>query len=193
MVVGSVVRPRVIEAAIQLFGLHGFRGVNMRELAKAARTTPGTVYRLFRSDRKLYAVAVNTAINRALEAVAKSVFVLVDNPDKEDALAMVGKALKLWYDSLGQAEARLLVQVEIADALHRKLARTPVDKMASHVAKSLHAALPETKLEMLAIANCLLGALVQMKISEQGSDTEQAERLVGQFVLLLDAKPREQG
>lgn len=188
MSVGSVVRPRVIEAAIQLYGLHGFSGVNIRQLAKTARTTSASIYRLFRSDRKLYAAAVNMAISRALEAVAKSVFVLVDNLDNNDALAMVGQALELSYNSLGQAEARLLMQVDIADASHRKLARTPLDKMTNHVARSLKAALPGTTLEVFTIAKGLIAALVQMKVSEQDSDAGQAARLVGQYVLLLGAK-----
>lgn len=188
MPVGSVVRPRVIEAAIQLYGLYGFNGVNIRQLAKVAHTTPGSIYRLFRNDRKLYAAAVNMAISRVLEAVVKSVFVLADNPDNNDALAMVGQALELWYNCLGQAETRLLIQVEIADASHRKLARTPLDKMTNHVARSLKAALPGTTLEVFTIAKGLIAALVQMKVSEQDSDAGQAARLGRQYVLLLGAK-----
>lgn len=183
----SVVRPRLIEAAIQLYGLYGFNGVNMRQLAKAAHTTTGTLYRLFGHDRKLYAAAVKMAISRVLEAVVKSVFLLADNPDNNDALALVGQALELWYNSLGQAETRLLMHIEFSDASHRKLAWTPLHKMTNHVARSLQSALPGTTLEVFTIAQSWIAALVQLKISEH-SDARQAARVVGQYVLLLRAK-----
>lgn len=189
MVIGSVVRPRVIEAAIRLFGQNGFQGVNMRHLAAESATTAGTVYRLFKSDRRIYSAAVNTAVDRALEAVAKSVFVLVDNPDSEDALAMVGQALKLWYGALGQAEARLLMQVEIADTKFRQSARTPLEKMTHHIAKALRRAVPHHKLDMHVIAQGVMAALFQIKISEHpDSGKRQMEALIDQFVLSM-ARP----
>ncbi len=187
MVVGSVVRPRIVDAAIELFGVYGYEGVNMRQLAHAAKTTTGTLYRLFSSKKeKVYGVAVNEAVNRALKAVAESVFVLLDNPEAEDFLSMIGQALKLWYSALGQAEARLLMQVEIADPKFRQSARMPLEKITNHIAKALRKAVPHKKLDMHVIAQGVIAALFQVKISEHSdSGKRQMESLVNQFVLSM--------
>jgi AcrR family transcriptional regulator len=167
MVVGSIVRPRILETAIRLFGLYGRNGVNMRALVKAAHTTPGTVYIMFKSKEKLYEAAVTASINRALEAVAKSVFVFVDKNDDDDILSMVGNALKLWYSGLGQAEARVLMQVEMADPRWRQRARVPLEKMAHHLATALQKARHGSKTDAHQDAQNALATLFKYKVDEQ--------------------------
>jgi len=166
MVVPSIVRPRVLEAAIRLFALYGRNGVNMRALVKAAHTTPGTVYEMFKSKEKMWETVVTACINRALEAVAKSVFVLVDTND-DDIFSMVGNALKLWYSSLGQSEARVLMHVEMADPKWRQRARLPLEKMAQHLTTAIHKARLGSKTEAHQDAENALAALFKYKVGEQ--------------------------
>jgi AcrR family transcriptional regulator len=188
MLVGSsTVRPRAIEAAIRIFGSRGYAGVNMRDLAKAAKTTPASIYRLFGNKKEdIYKVAVTTARDRALDAVALSVFVLVDHTDEDDAVAVIGRAMRVWYNGFGQAEARLLLQVEIADSRYRKLARGPFEKMANHLATALQKAQTGTKKgDMQDVAKILLSALFFLKVSEHESERQQIDDIVNQLVLLV--------
>jgi AcrR family transcriptional regulator len=210
MVVGSVKRPKIIEVAILLFGRYGYAGVDMRGLAQAANTTTGTVYRLFSGEgdkpgakkrdgqqerekqkEHLYDVAVNTAISRALAAAAQSVFALVDDTDDEDALSMIGQALKLWYNAFGQPEARLLMQVEIADPdpQRRRSARVPFQKMGHHLAKAIERVNAGRKVDAPQIASSLLDSLYRLKISEHDHSEQQLmESRIGQLVLLIGRK-----
>lgn len=190
MVVGSVVRPRLVEAAIELFGVHGYEGVNMRQLAKAAQTTAGTLYRLFsRKKQKVYEAAVREAVNRTLKGVAQSVFLLVDDAEREEAASRIGKALRAWYSSLGQNEARLLQQVEIADPKHRKLTRTPLEKMAEHLTRILGQMRLEIKPSLLhEYAGGVVDALFRLKISNYDDAEQRMEDRVNVFVALLRSK-----
>lgn len=205
---GSLTRSRIVESAILLFGRYGYAGVDMRGLAHAANTTTGTVYRLFDAEgdkpraktkertkekqkERLYDVAVMTAISRSLEAVARSVFVLVDDTDEDDALSMIGQALKLWYNGFGQAEARLLMHVEVADPdpRRRRSARVPFEKMAHHLAKAIERVSPGRKIDAGETAKGLLSSIFHLKICEHdNSEQQDLEKRIGQLVLLVGRK-----
>lgn len=188
----SIVRPRAIEAAIRTFGSRGYAGVNIRDLAKAAKTTPATLYHLFGNKKEdIYKIAVTTARDRALDAVALSVFVLVDNTDEDDAVAVIGRAMRVWYNGFGQAEARLLLQVEIADSKYRRLARDPFEKMANHLATALQKAPIGTKTKtvtkgnMHSVAKVLVSALFFFKVSEHESERHEIDDIVNQIVFMV--------
>lgn len=192
MVYGSVVRPRLVEAAIELFGDKGFNGVAMSELASFAHTTGATVYRLFSHKKeKVYSVAVHEAIHRALEAAEKSVSFWLKTRGETDEAFRCGKALRMWYECLGKKEARLLQQVLLGDRKHRKLARTPLDKMSDHLAKALEQTSAKTRHTAEALrelAETEVDALFQIKVSHIDDSLERVERRVDTFLKVLFPK-----
>lgn len=178
MNVGSVVRPRLVEVAIQLFGDKGYDGVSVADLAVAANTTGATVYRLFSHRKsKLYSVAVREAVARAHEAVDECEFLFDDTG--ADLAGRIGQALRLWDRKLGVKEARLLQQVLIADSKHRKLARAPLNKMAGHLSKALEKSFIANKGRefLYEAASTQIDALLQLKIAEQADEGSVKKRI----------------
>jgi AcrR family transcriptional regulator len=199
MVVGSVIEPRIIEAAIHLFGSRGFEGTNMRDLAKAARTTTGTVYRLFHAEtgekEKLYEVAINESVNRALKVVAEAVFVLVDNPDKADLLQSVSICLRTWFNRIGLPEAKLLWRVEVDDENedYRGRVRKPLEKMITHVSRAVSEFRAGAKQDAERIAAGLMTLLFALKVREQNDadQSQEAKTIIDLFVVKLLSKQKQ--
>ena len=186
MNIGSLVRPRIVECAIELFGDKGFDGVAMADLASGAKTTKATVYRLFDHRKsKVYTVAVREAVHRASEAVEECRFLLEDAT--LDLTGRIQPVLHFWYRTLGRKEARLLQQVLMHDSKNRKLAREPLEKMVERLAKALEQVRPKGKSpEVLRdIASNQVDALFQIKVSG-GDDAEtRVKNSIHAFLELL--------
>jgi AcrR family transcriptional regulator len=184
MNVGSVVRPRLVEAAIELFGAKGYDGVAIADLASAANTTGATVYRLFQHKKsKVYSVAVREAVYRAHQAVEECKFLLEDATG--DVGVRIGFVLQFWYQAFGKKEARLLQQVLMADSKNRKLAREALHKMADRLAKALEMGAKRKDPELLReIARAVIDGLFQIKVSGDESENWVRSR-INAFVELL--------
>jgi AcrR family transcriptional regulator len=74
---------RILEAAVRVFGRHGFAGATTDELAREAGLTKGALYWYFQDKRRLFAETVATVI-RAFEAHLAGV------PDGEPLLVALG-------------------------------------------------------------------------------------------------------
>ncbi|MGC8489815.1 MAG: TetR/AcrR family transcriptional regulator, partial [Clostridia bacterium] len=74
---------RILDAAVRVFGRHGFAGATTDELARDAGLTKGALYWYFQDKRRLFAETVATVI-RAFEAA------LADVPDRQAALDALG-------------------------------------------------------------------------------------------------------
>jgi AcrR family transcriptional regulator len=54
----SSTRNRIIDAALEVFALKGFKGATTKEIAKRARVNEVTLFRLFKSKKALFAAAI---------------------------------------------------------------------------------------------------------------------------------------
>lgn len=57
----SRVKPRILEAAASLFAERGYWETTTRQIARRARTTEGSIYRLFGNKRELFRRALGAA------------------------------------------------------------------------------------------------------------------------------------
>ncbi|HWZ45825.1 MAG TPA: helix-turn-helix domain-containing protein [Candidatus Saccharimonadales bacterium] len=179
---GSKIYPLALEAAIRLFSLHGYEGVTMRDVAQAVDTTDATIFRLFKSRKKLYEQALDAAVTRSLEAVANAVFIMVDQTGKHgDLPTMLTDALRRWYEALGEAETRLLQRVLTPGSKHWEIANGTREKMVTHLATALKKKTKTAaKLDSHNIAKLLVYALLELKVSAPNKKfaSEQMKGLV---------------
>jgi AcrR family transcriptional regulator len=94
-----VTRERLISAAVELFGQHGYRAASVGEIAKAAGTTPTTFYRHFtcKADiARLLQDRINVEVKSHMEALDD-----IERPSR--------KAVRGWLDQYGQMWRRVHV------------------------------------------------------------------------------------
>jgi len=61
---GSVTEVRLIEAAVQLFSRHGFKGTSTRDIANLAGVNEATLFRYFPKKTDLFWAAAESRLNR---------------------------------------------------------------------------------------------------------------------------------
>lgn len=127
---GSRVKPRIINAAIALFGRYGFYGATTLELAKEARVIEGSLYRIFVTKEKLYEEALDCVVRGSTDALARFVLTLYTSDSKGQAFPdLVTAAVHCWYSSLTQDAARLMLQAAISDKKRYAHALSPNDQL----------------------------------------------------------------
>ena len=60
----SVTEVRLVEAAVQLFSRHGFKGTSTRDIANLARVNEATLFRYFPKKTDLFWAAAESRLNR---------------------------------------------------------------------------------------------------------------------------------
>ena len=108
-------RARIVEAAIELFGIHGPYGVTFDDLHKAARVTSATIYRIFGTREALFDIAIKTALGRMM-APATFLMMVFPKGKASDFPALAENAVRAWYASLSRPGLRLLMQAAEAQA-----------------------------------------------------------------------------
>src|SRR6266849_2665036 len=103
------IEPKILDAAIELFGKYGPYGVAFHEIARKARVTPPSIYRIFNTREQLFEESLKIVLNRSLEP-ANFLLMIFEEPKGEDFLSRVAVAARKWYDSLSKPGARLLMQ-----------------------------------------------------------------------------------
>jgi TetR/AcrR family transcriptional regulator len=71
---------RILTQALPLFATQGYGGITMREIARAAGLTIGTLYHYFASKRALYLAVLDWAYGRAATHWATEILRGLDNP-----------------------------------------------------------------------------------------------------------------
>lgn len=186
----SKVQPKILEAAITLFGTHGFKGVTTRDLAKEADVVEGSIYQWFKSKENLYQQAINTVITRQIEDMGRFLVSLHGSPEEQSAADPVGEAVRVWCSSLSCSAARLLQQVLIADPKREKAVRQTLDSVINIISKTF-----ETKkkinrqLKPHIAAKTLIHALFQVRVSYRNAAVAEAESkdIVEQWLLCMAA------
>ena len=106
----STIKPIILKHAIELFGDRGYDGVSTRDLAAAAKTVESSIYRLYQSKENLYQVAIKDVGKRAQEGMGQ-VLLSIARGGQGDPRKQIAETVRGWYDSLLQADARVLQQV----------------------------------------------------------------------------------
>lgn len=171
----SRIEGRIMEHAIDLFANYGYFGVTTRDLAKKARVTEGSIYRLFGSKENLFEEAVRTVLHRSLDP-AQILLIIFDQQATQDIAALTTTVLHRWYFSVSTAGARLLTQAYFVEAKWRKIAYGPIDKIIEIVTTVLERRQPkDTKLAAATTAKALMMALLHFKVTYASGCSEEEE------------------
>lgn len=174
------VEPDILKAAINLFGLYGFRGVTTRDIAREAKVVEGSVYGWFKNKEYLYLQAVNAVIAEINDEFGQFVVTVFGDSDEVDQVG-INEGVVAWFSSLPQQSARLLMQVMMGDDKLNKTARKPLEQMINIVAKAIASQKTNRKFDSKAAALCLVRALFQTRLTESQSIAQEEIRQIIQF------------
>ena len=190
----SKIEPRILDASISLFADYGYFGVTTRDIARKARVTEGSIYRLFGSKDHLFESALGAVIGHLLDP-AQFLLMIFENRQKQDFSAAIAAPVRHWYASLTHQSARLLIQACLSkNEKWRSAAQAPLEKIIGILAGSMEreATKKETsKLNADAVARSLILALFQFKIMAPPKSTkEEGEQVEGILQYWLDGLAR---
>ena len=185
---GSRVKPRIINAAITLFGRFGLYGVTTLELAKEARVIEGSLYRLFVTKDRLYDEAVESVVRGSTDALAQFVLTLYSGESKtQDLASLVGEAVRSWYSSFTQDGARLLLQAAVSDKKRSAQALSPNEKITEILVTMLDRELKDfhrgkSKFDTRTAVESLVLTLFQFKITGSPSSSKEEMTSVERYL-----------
>lgn len=175
MRVGSDVRPRLVEAAIELFAQRGFYGVTYLDLAKRAKTTSPTIFRIFKVKDQVFEAALDKASERFPDAAKFMYSVYQKRKTGQPVEDAVTAAVLDWYAQLSPEVARLLQQAHFSNNKKwEEKGYLPLYKIIDALAAVLEAELPKDSNQTSGIrvaAAALIFALFQFKIAQTSSAT----------------------
>src|SRR5215471_18453453 len=127
----SKIEPRILDAAISLFADYGYFGVTTRDIARKAKVTEGSIYRLFASKDRLFESALEAVIAHLLDP-AQFLLMIFENRQKQDFSSAIVTPVRQWYSSLTHQSARLLVHAFLSrNEKWRQAAHAPLEKIIS--------------------------------------------------------------
>lgn len=163
----SKIEPRIVDAAIVLFADRGYFGVTTRDIARKARVTEGSIYRLFDSKDRLFESSLETVVSHLLDP-AHFLLMIFENRQKQDLTAAIAVPVRQWYSSLTHQSARLLIQALLSrNERWRQTARAPLEKIIGILAGTLERDLPKGGLGRLSantVARSLIFSLFQCRV-----------------------------
>jgi AcrR family transcriptional regulator len=125
---GAESRQRILEAARDLFGQHGYGGTTVRAIAAAAEVDPAMVFYFFDTKQGLFAAAIEMSDNvpPAIESIfaggldgigERIVRTLVENLDKSDRAPLVMLTRSAPTHEKSETLLREFIDREITDRL----------------------------------------------------------------------------
>ena len=166
----SVLKPKILEEAIVLFGTRGYQGVTTRDLAKASSTDRGSIYRLFKTKENLYLEALEEVTQRAEEELGRILVGMYAEKKNQDVAYFVEQTARRWYATLPQSSARLLQQVLIGDHKRRDIAAAPIGRVITTLGAALEQKGKGTEAsEAKEGVETLVWHLFQYKVSRPGT------------------------
>jgi AcrR family transcriptional regulator len=184
----SKIEGPILEKAIELFALHGYSGVGIREIAAAANVTPGSIFRLFESKDSLFKEALRTVACRSLEPVE---FQQLLRGENNEFSLQLQRALRRWYASLSPQSARLLMHAALSENEQwREMAQLRTGEIANILAQSLNheAERAQAKqVDALAAARTLILALFNLRsthtlLGAGEKEREAVDKMIEQWV-----------
>ncbi len=114
-------RARILDAARQAFGEHGFDGATLRDVATRASVDPALIHHYFGSKQRLFVAAIELPVDFAVTVPA-----LVGGPPDRLGERFVRFVLDLW----GRPEVRPLVLGLLRSAATDPVARAMLRRLA---------------------------------------------------------------
>jgi len=180
----SKIEPRILDAAIALFADYGYFGVTTRDVARKAKVTEGSIYRLFRSKDNLFESSLEAVIGHLLDP-AQFLLMIFENRKKQDFSSAISSPIRRWYSSLTYQSARLLIQAGLSkNEKWRQAAYAPLEKIIGILAGSMERETTKTQQRRFnsnAVARALILALFQFKVTSPTpkSTREEGEQFDG--------------
>jgi AcrR family transcriptional regulator len=111
----SKVEPRLIKAAISLFGDFGYKSVTIKDLAEKADCEEWNIYRLFGGKEGLYKRAIEVVVKSASDDMAGFALHLFSSGAQRNVepRKLVSTVVHHWYSSLSLSGARLILQARM--------------------------------------------------------------------------------
>lgn len=117
-------RAAILEAAIDRFSRHGFRGTTTRELAMAAGITEPVLYQHFANKRDLYTAIVDHLIEETYSRFEHRLKDLPEDCTDRQFFVWLGEIILAWYKDTPQHVRLLLFSAleghELAELWHQK-------------------------------------------------------------------------
>ena len=178
----SKIKDHIIEVAIKMFAERGYQGLTTRDLAKAAKVTEASVFRIFGSKQTIFKEAMATALKGALDP-AQFLLLIYESETRQDRTASVTAAVMRWYSSLSPYAARLFYQAYFLDDW-RERAYVSVNKIMEMLATTLERGGKRSKSDKTDYATAsrlMIFALLQFKMTYavSGSPKEETEFISG--------------
>jgi AcrR family transcriptional regulator len=180
----SKIEPRILDAAIALFADYGYFGVTTRDVARKAKVTEGSIYRLFSSKEHLFELCLEAVVEHLLDP-AQFLLMIFENRKKQDFSSAIAGPLRRWYASMTNQSARLLTHACLSrNEKWRQSAYAPLEKIIGILAGSMEREIKKgqpRKFNAQAVARSLILALFQFKITASPSTQakEQNEEMEG--------------
>jgi AcrR family transcriptional regulator len=193
----ALTRTRIVEGATAVFGLRGYEGARIEDIAKEAGVAVATVYKVFANKRNLLRASVEAAITdgEAGEVERLAWFrEQLEEPTAEGQLRLIARNARRMYDRAGQllevVRAAAANDGEIG-ALWRAInderlarARTSAERLASKAKLRTTVGAASLTLWTLSVPE-----LYVLQIHAGGLKAEDYERWLGDLLVaaLLDA------
>lgn len=184
------VEPEILEVAIRLFGIYGFRGVTMSNLAREARVFEVSIYTWFKTKDLLYLKAVTSVINLVNQEFHRFLVTMVGKSQEFD-LKRLQDALRNWYRAIPEPSARLLLQVIIGDDKLNKTVREPLSQLANAIADVLdRQKKAPRKFNSQTAARTLIRALLLAKVDNESAAAAEQDMndVLQQWLLALETR-----
>jgi AcrR family transcriptional regulator len=172
----SRIKQHIADTAIKLFADRGYHGVSTRDIAKLAKVTEGSIYRIFATKDGVFKEAVTTVLRQALDP-AQFLLMIYENEDKKDRMALLTAAIMRWYSSLSPSAARLLTQAYFLEEW-RDFAYGPINKIMEILSTTLQRSegtSRTSKTDFVIAAHAPILALLQFKITYASSCSPKEE------------------
>lgn len=174
---GSTIEPIILQNAIELFGDGGYDGVSTRDLARAAKTTESSIYRLYKSKEKLYEASIKDVGKRAQGSMGQ-VLLSIARSGQGGPRKQIADTVRGWYTSLLRADARVLQQVlkqvHAYDKKYRDLAHGPISEIVAIVSGQLQSLLKATDGVGLS-TELLIWSLFELKVTQVNDQPTKQE------------------
>lgn len=189
----SKIEPRILDAAIALFADYGYFGVTTRDVARKAKVTEGSIYRLFSSKDHLFERSLEAVVEHLLEP-AQFLLMIFENRKKQGFSSAIAGPLRRWYASMSHQSARLLIHACLSrNEKWRQSAYAPLEKIIGILAGSMEREIRKAhprKFNAQAVARGLILALFQFKLTASPSasareQTEEMESMLQHWLLGL--------
>jgi AcrR family transcriptional regulator len=172
----SKIKPRIAETAMKFFADRGYHGTTTRDIAKRAKVTEGSIYRLFETKDSLFKEVLSNALSQFLDP-AQFLMIIYEGEKKEDIRSLLTGAILRWYSSLSTSAARVLTQAYFMDEW-RDLAYGHFNKMMEIIATTLEShskASGAKKIDFVNAGRTPILALLQFKITYASSYSKKQE------------------